>query len=153
MGFLEAIDETIVYDAAAGVADRCVKRLSIGQAGCIVGDPMLDRGQSAFSEEFDAAHVGNIEESGMLANFVVFSNDPFVLDRHLPTCKVDDAGVMGFVFFVEGSAAGLLFGHCECSLFGSLDFCGGGYSLLCGLSTLSRKRRKERIHQGFRPCC
>jgi hypothetical protein len=49
----------------------------------------LDKGQRIGTRYFNFAHVRNIEEACGLTNSHVLFNDARVLDRHIPTAKID----------------------------------------------------------------
>ncbi len=88
----QAIDDEVVEDPAVGSTDHRVVRASdiegarLGRHG---GGQRVSR-LRAFHEEL--AHVGQVEEPGMLADRAVLLDDAGVLDRHPPAGVVDHPG-------------------------------------------------------------
>ena len=52
----------------------------------------VEAGGSLRASDFEAAHVGEIEESGSRAGGLVLFSDRSIEDRHLPAGKIDQAG-------------------------------------------------------------
>ena len=62
--FFVAGDDDVVEDAAGGVADQGVHGLAGDAFGDVAGADFLEEGFGVFAGEFEAAHVGDIEDGG-----------------------------------------------------------------------------------------
>jgi len=102
----EAVDDDVVDDPAALVAERGVLRLAVLALRQIVGDQPLRGLQRAGAFEDDLAHVADVEDAGALAHGEVLLDQALVLHGHVEPGKLDHPGTRGQVCFVEGSALG-----------------------------------------------
>ena len=101
--FGDAVDDEIIDDATGGVEEESILALADEESVDIVGEEAVEPGGGlgAFGEKL--AHVGDIEDAEILANGVMFVDDPGVLDGHGPATEVDHFGTESDVFSVEWS--------------------------------------------------
>jgi hypothetical protein len=102
-GFGEAVAGEVVEDAAGFVEQVAVAALADAEGGDVLGEQVFEVGRGGGAGQFEFAHVGDVEDGGVLAGVGVFGEDAGVLDGHVPAAEGGDAGVEGEVFGVEWS--------------------------------------------------
>jgi len=95
------VDDPVVDDPTAVVADHRVEGVARRQRRDVVGDELLQGGLGALPAEPDLAHVGEVEDAGPGPDRHVLVTDRAVAERHLIPGKLDHHRVGGEVAGVE----------------------------------------------------
>jgi hypothetical protein len=88
---VEAIDEQVINDAALLVGQGGILHLIVIELGHIVGRQLLEQREGVIPDDFDFAHMRNVEETGSLAYRHMFGDRSAILHGHLPAGKVNHA--------------------------------------------------------------
>ncbi len=92
----QGIDKDIVDGAAILIAQQAVLGRTWLQRGEIAGDHLLQEGQRARALDHDLAHVGDVEQAGVLADGgVLLESAGGVLHWQQPAGELDHAGIEG----------------------------------------------------------
>ena len=98
---LHPVDDPVVDDPTAVVADHRVEGVAGGQRRDVVGDEPLQGGLGALPAEPDLTHVGEVEEAGPGPHRHVLVPDRAVAKRHLVPRKLDHHRLGGDVAGME----------------------------------------------------
>ena len=98
----EAVDDDVVHDAAAVVADQAVAAGELVHVADVACGDAFDESAGVPAGDFDAAHVGDVEQAAGGADLFVFLVDGLVEDGHFPAGEIDELGVVFDVEFMEG---------------------------------------------------
>ena len=85
----QPVDQDIVEHAALVVADQRVAHLTLLHPRNILGHDLIERGDGIVSDDLETSHVTQVEDSGTLANRMVFSGEARVPDWHLEATELD----------------------------------------------------------------
>jgi len=96
-----AIDQRVVDDAAARVAEDVVPGLAHGEVGDPVGDHAFQRLHRAGPPEAELAHVRDIEEAHAFSNRDVLLPHRAVLQRHHPATELHHLPAQAHVVVVQ----------------------------------------------------
>ena len=100
------VDQHIVQNAAALVADQSISDLALLHRRGVVGENPLDQVQRVRPLEPQPAHVTDVKNPRRRSDRLMFLNDAAVLNRHVPAGEIDYASAVGHVPIIERSALG-----------------------------------------------
>ncbi|MNI54196.1 hypothetical protein D3C73_1090830 [compost metagenome] len=87
---IEAVDDHVVDDAAVLVEHGAVQGAAGAvQAFDVVGQQMLEPGLGLCAADIDHGHVGDIKNPAIAAHLMVLLDLRAVMQRHVPTAKID----------------------------------------------------------------
>ena len=76
--------------------------LSNGEFGRIVASDVLDQIERSIAEDFDFSHVADVKQPGGGSRRHMLGKDARILDRHVPSAKIDHFGLQAPVHGVQG---------------------------------------------------
>ncbi len=98
----QAVEVGVVDGPTVCVRDQRVLRAAGGKGRGVAGQDVLQEGQGPRPAHGEAAHVRDVEETGVPARLQVLPDDARgVLDGHLPAAEVDHVGARLDVLLVE----------------------------------------------------
>ena len=97
------VEVSVVEGSAVLVGNVGVMRFSSSQSPGIIGEYVAKVGLRVGSGESEPSHVTHIKQPSMAPRGKMLGDDAgFVLDRHLPSRKIDNGGAVAFMPAVEG---------------------------------------------------
>lgn len=99
--FTPPVGNEVVDDAAVFLADQRVLGLAHGNRGQLAGQGVVQEGCGVRAGYPHFAHVGEVEQSGGVADSVVFGQLGVVLQGHLPAAEVGEGCAGNLVLLIE----------------------------------------------------
>ena len=97
----DLVDQDVVNESAVIVEQAGVLRLTLLEARDIVGGEEVGAADGFGSQDFDLAHVADIEQADGFPYGVVLVDEAGVLDGHVPSAEVDHFGAEGAMYGIE----------------------------------------------------
>ena len=82
-----AVDEQVVDGAAVGVAHHAIEDFSVCGTGDVIGEDVVDIALGILALDAHLAHVGDVEDTAVLAHGVVLFDDGGILDGHVESTE------------------------------------------------------------------
>ena len=135
---VDLVDEQVVDRAAVVVAHHAVEDLTVGGAGDVVDEDVVDVFFSLGAFDANLAHVADVENADVMAHCVVLLGDGAVLDGHIEASEGAHEGAELDMAVMQARLLKIVF---HWSIYGVLKF----FSKLQSFWQLCKFRRQKRI--------